>query len=379
MALILPSASLGVLGGGQLGRMFVQAAVRLGYRVVVLGASPDDPAAQIANELIEGRADDLATLRRFQQKVDAVTVEFENVSAAALRWLSYSVPCRPGWKPVWVSQNRLREKRFLARHGFPLAGWRPVTTDAELQSAVVALGLPLILKTASSGYDGKGQVRVEAVHEAEPAWVSLGRAACVAESFVEFACEVSVVVARGVDGCARTYPVCLNRHHRHILDSTLCPAPIGPIASLEASDSALGVAQALDLVGVLTVEFFVTADGRLMINELAPRPHNSGHLTIEAADTSQFEQQVRALCGLPLGSTALVRPAAMVNLMGDLWDTGEPQWENALRSDPGARLHLYGKQVPSSGRKMGHITVLDPDPDAALGRAFAVRAALTCR
>jgi 5-(carboxyamino)imidazole ribonucleotide synthase len=379
MPAILPPASLGVIGGGQLGRMFAQAAQRLGYRVTVLASRRESPAAQIANDVVIGRPDDIDALKRFQERISATTVEFENVSAPALRWLAKRVACRPGWRAVWVSQNRRREKSFLARHHFPLARWRSVRSIEELRTAVAELGLPLILKTASSGYDGKGQIRVEREQDAEVAWSNLGRAACVAESVVQFACEVSVIVARGVDGRALAYPVCLNRHEQHILDSTVCPAPIGPIVSREASDVALGVAEALALVGVLTVEFFVTADGGLVINELAPRPHNSGHLTIEAVVTSQFEQQVRALCGLPLGASDLSRPAAMVNLLGDLWEHGEPRWEAALRLDPGAHLHLYGKRTPSPGRKMGHITVVDHDSETALARALAVRATLISR
>ena len=235
----------------------------------------------------------------------------------------------------------------------------------------------MILKTADSGYDGKGQVRVDRAEDAESAWASLGRVACCAEAWVNFEAEVSVVVARGADGLAVTYPVGLNHHERHILDSTLMPAPVGPIVAQEARRLALSVAQSLDTVGVLTVEFFLTSDGALLINELAPRPHNSGHLTIEAAVTSQFEQQVRALCGLPLGSTDLTSPAAMVNLLGDLWQNGEPDWEAALRSDPGLKLHLYGKGRAAPGRKMGHMTILDPDPANALRRAKAARGLLT--
>jgi 5-(carboxyamino)imidazole ribonucleotide synthase len=274
-----------------------------------------------------------------------------------------------------VSQNRLREKTFLARHGIPHAPWRPVRTATELDAAVEALSLPLILKTAASGYDGKGQIRVEAADRMARAWSDLAKAPCVAEGWVDFAAEVSVVVARGRDGRAVCYPVGLNRHDRHILDSTMMPAPVGPIVSQEARDLALGVAQALDTVGVLCVEFFLTGEGRLLVNEIAPRPHNSGHLSIEAAPASQFEQQVRALCGLPLGGTDLVMPAAMVNLLGDLWAQagGQPRWDAALRADPGVSLHLYGKRTPAHGRKMGHLTVLDPDPESALLRALAAR------
>ncbi|HEV3168127.1 MAG TPA: 5-(carboxyamino)imidazole ribonucleotide synthase [Isosphaeraceae bacterium] len=373
---LCPPAALGVIGGGQLGRMFVQAAQRMGYRAGVFTTEPDSPAAQVAHWSVVGPTDHLESLREFAAQAEAVTVEFENVSAPALRWLARSRPVRPGWRSVWVSQNRLREKSFLARHNLPLAPWRPVRSEAELAAAIEALPFPAILKTAASGYDGKGQVRVEQAGEMAEAWASLGRVACVAEGVVDFAAEVSVVVARGHDGQAVTYPPCLNCHDRHILDTTRAPAPIGPIASQEARALALAVAQALGTVGVITVEFFLTAEGHLVINEIAPRPHNSGHLTIEAGVSSQFEQQVRALCGLPLGSSDLVCPAAMVNLLGDLWADGEPRWDAALRADPGVKLHLYGKQTPAPGRKMGHITVLDPDLELALSRALKARAML---
>ena len=374
-----PPASLGVIGGGQLGRMFIQAAQRMGFRAGVLGAIPEGPGAQVAHWSVVGPPDSFAALRSFAEQADAVTVEFENVSAPALRWLERRMPVRPGWKTVRVSQNRLREKGFLARHGLPLAPWRAVRTESELLGAVRDLGSPFILKTAASGYDGKGQVRVDEPGQAGPAWNHLGRVPCVAEGWVTFVSEVSVVVARGVDGQAVTFPVALNRHERHILDATVMPAPVGPIVSQEARDLALSVAQALGTVGVLTVEFFLTLEGRLVINELAPRPHNSGHLTMEAAISSQFEQQVRALCGLPLGGTDLTSPAAMVNLLGDLWKDGEPRWAAMWSRDPGIKLHLYGKRTAAPGRKMGHLTVLDPDRDAALDRAIAARRALVGR
>jgi 5-(carboxyamino)imidazole ribonucleotide synthase len=374
-----PPASLGVIGGGQLGRMFVQAAQAMGFRAGVLGAIPDGPGAQVAHWSVIGPPDDLGALRAFAGQADAVTVEFENVSAPALRWLARRMPVRPGWKTVWVSQDRLREKTFLANHGVPLAPWKPVRTAEELAAAVEEMGVPLILKTAASGYDGKGQVRVDDPAKAPSAWNQLGRVACVAEGWVTFASEVSVVVARGFDGQAVTFPVAMNRHERHILDSTVMPAPVGPIVSQEARELALSVAQALGTVGVLTVEFFLTLEGRLLVNELAPRPHNSGHLTIEAAISSQFEQQVRAVCGLPLGSTDLTSPAAMVNLLGDLWNDGEPDWLALWARDPGVKLHLYGKKTAAPGRKMGHLTVLDADPETALARVLAARAALTRR
>ena len=374
---LYPPASIGVIGGGQLGRMFLQAAQRMGYRAGVLSELAEGPGAQVAHWSVVGPTHHLPALRAFAGMAQAATVEFENVSAPALRWLSRRMAVRPGWRTVRVSQDRLREKSFLAGHGLPLAPWRPVRTDAELAGALAALGLPLILKTAASGYDGKGQVRVDEADRAASAWAQLGRVACVAEGWVTFASEVSVVVARGVDGESATFPVALNRHERHILDATVMPASVGPVVAQEARDLALSVAQSLGTVGVLTVEFFLTAEGRLLINELAPRPHNSGHLTIEGAVSSQFEQQVRALCGLPLGGTGLTSPAAMVNLLGDLWQGGEPDWGRMWRHDPGIKLHLYGKRTAAPGRKMGHLTVLDPDRDSALDRALAARRALT--
>lgn len=373
---LYPPASLGVIGSGQLGRMFVQAAQRMGYHVGVLSDTEDAPAAQAAQWTVIGPSDHPPSLRAMVDRAEAITVEFENVSAPALRWLARKRIVRPGWRTVWTSQNRIREKTFLARLGIPHAPWRPVRTEMDVEAAVRALGLPLILKTASSGYDGKGQVLVERAAEASAAWAALGRVPCAAEAWVEFTAEVSVVAARGQDGAGVTYPVGLNHHERHILDSTLMPAQVGPIITQEARATALAVAQALDAVGVICVEFFLTSEGRLLVNEIAPRPHNSGHLTIEAAYTSQFEQQVRALCGLPLGRGDLVEPAAMVNLLGDLWKHGEPRWEAALRLDPGIKLHLYGKRKPAVGRKMGHLTVLDPDPETALARALAARRAL---
>ena len=376
---LYPPASLGVIGGGQLGRMFVQTAQRMGYRVGVLGEIAEGPGPQVAHWSVIGPPDQLSTLRAFAAQAQAVTVEFENVSAPALRWLERRMPVRPGWRTVWVSQNRFREKSFLAGHGFPLAPWRSVTTREELLEAVLALGCPTILKTAASGYDGKGQVRIDHPDQASSAWAQLGQVACVAEGWVTFAAEISVIVARGADGAAVTFPVALNHHERHILDTTTMPAPVGPVVSQAARDLALAVAQSLGTVGVLTVEFFLTAEGELRINEIAPRPHNSGHLTIEAGESSQFEQQVRALCGLPLGGSDLVSPAAMVNLLGDLWQSGEPRWDALLRHDPGVRIHLYGKRTPAPGRKMGHLTVLDPNRDAALARARAARRILTDR
>lgn len=374
---ILPPATVGVLGGGQLGRMFLLAAHRMGYRTAVLANDPDEPAAQVAGNVIIGRVDDPKALGLLAAACDAITVEFENVSAPGMRWLARRTPVRPGWRSIWISQDRLREKQFLTDHGLETAPWSPVRTPEELERAIPAVRLPLILKTARSGYDGKGQVRVDSPARLAEAWDLLGRSPCVAEGLVSFTAELSVVTVRGANGEARAYPPCLNSHRRHILDTTVCPAPVGPRVTQEARAMSLAIAEALGHVGVLTVELFLGEDGTLRVNELAPRPHNSGHLTIEAAPCSQFEQQVRAACGLPLGPTDLTSPAAMANILGDHWRGGaEPGWDCLFRREPGAALHLYGKRQAAPGRKMGHVTVLDPDPEHALGRVLAARGAI---
>jgi 5-(carboxyamino)imidazole ribonucleotide synthase len=321
-----PGSTLGVLGGGQLGRMFAHAAQALGFHVVTLSPTADAPAAQAADAAIVGPPDHLPTLRAFASRVDAVTVEFENVSAPALRWLRRGgLPTRPGWRTVHVCQDRLREKAFLKSIGVPTAPWAAVRTDADLAAAPRVVGLPLILKTAASGYDGKGQVRVERADRLESAWAALNRVPCVAEGLVDFTAELSVVSVRGREGRADAYPPCLNRHANHVLDTTICPAPIGPWLTAEARRLALLIAGRLGTVGVLTVEFFLSEAGDLVVNELAPRPHNSGHLTIEASTASQFEQQARALAGWPLAPCDVPVPAAMANLLGDLWSGGEPR------------------------------------------------------
>jgi 5-(carboxyamino)imidazole ribonucleotide synthase len=283
---------------------------------------------------------------------------------------------RPAPGVLHVCQHRLREKRFLAEHGFPLAPWRAVRSAAELAAAVAELGAPAVAKTAGWGYDGKGQPRVAAPGEAAEAWRRLATDEAVVEAFVDFEREVSVVAARGGDGAVADFGVFANDHADHVLDVTVAPAPVAPRVAAEAAAIARGVLEALDVVGVLCVEMFLGRDGRLLVNELAPRPHNSGHLTIEAAATSQFEQQLRAVCGLPLGSPALCSPAAMANLLGDLWDGGEPDWPAALAL-PDVKLHLYGKVDARPRRKMGHLTALADDGETARKRVLAARAALT--
>lgn len=374
---ILPGATLGILGSGQLGRMFTLAAKSLGYRVQTFSPETDTPTGQVADKEWGADYADLAAVRAFAQSVDVVTFEFENVPAETAAAAAEFAPVRPGGAVLHIAQNRRREKEFLRRHGVPCAPFRLVQSLAGLNTAIAELGTSCILKTAGFGYDGKGQVRLRDVSEAAAAWDALGGSECVLEGFVEFDREVSVVAARGADGTFAHYGVIENAHVDGILDISVCPSPaVSAQTAKEAAEITRAICEELDAVGVLCVEFFVTAGGGLIVNELAPRPHNSGHLTIEAHATSQFEQQVRAVCGLPLGATDLRRPAAMANLLGDVWAEGTPNWAEALAL-PDISLHLYGKAEARAGRKMGHLTALAETPDAAAVLVRAARGALS--
>jgi 5-(carboxyamino)imidazole ribonucleotide synthase len=373
---ILPGATVGVLGGGQLGRMFAIAARRMGYRVHTFSPDEDTPTGQVADRSVVASYDDLDAVRAFASAVEVVTFEFENVSAAAAAAAQERAPVRPAGRVLHTTQNRLREKRFLAGAGFPVTPFRSVRNLAELTAAVAALGTPVVLKTAGWGYDGKGQVRLDAGADLAAAWTALATDEAVLEAWIEFEREVSVVAARSLDGHFAAFDVIENRHHRHILDLSTAPAALPPALAAEAVAMARGILEALDVVGVLCVELFVAPGGKLLVNELAPRPHNSGHLTFDACVTSQFEQQLRAVCGLPLGSPELLRPAAMANLLGDLWQGGEPDWVAAC-SHGDVKLHLYGKRDARPGRKMGHLTAMAASAPAALAKVVAARQALT--
>jgi 5-(carboxyamino)imidazole ribonucleotide synthase len=375
---ILPGATLGVLGSGQLGRMFAMAARRMGYRVHVLSPDSDTPTGQVADVEITAEYADLDAIRRFARGVDVVTFEFENVPAATAQAAADFAPVRPAGSVLHVAQQRAREKRYLAEHGFPVTPFAWIRTDDDLEKAVAGPGVPGVLKTASFGYDGKGQAKVATAGELTSAWAAMGRPEAVLERYIHFEREVSVVAARGVDGWAVSYGVIENVHANHILDVSVLPADVSPDVERRAAEIARGVLESLDVVGVLCVEFFLTADGELLINELAPRPHNSGHLTIDGCMTSQFEQQVRAICGLPPGSTELLRPAAMANLLGDLWLEGEPNWAAACAL-PGVHLHLYGKTTPKPGRKMGHLTALADSRDDARALVLEARSRVIAR
>jgi 5-(carboxyamino)imidazole ribonucleotide synthase len=383
---IAPGSTLGVLGSGQLGRMFAIAARRLGYRVHVLSPDDDTPTGQVADLEIRAAYDDLDAVADFARGVSVVTFEFENVPAAATAACERFAPVRPGGNVLHTTQNRLREKTFLKSAGTPVTPFWPVRSPADLAAALAESGYPAVLKTADWGYDGKGQAKIaspdDVVVLADERFA--GREA-ILEAFIDFACEISVVAARGADGSFVAFGPIENRHSRHILDLSVAPAAVSPRVAAEAIEIAREILQRLEVVGVLCVEFFVDRSERLLVNELAPRPHNSGHYTIDACTTCQFEQQVRAVCGLPLGSARQHRPASMANLLGELWPTRgptagavgekEPGWAAALAMGD-IKLHLYGKAEPRIGRKMGHLTALADTPRQAAERVLAARAAL---
>ena len=354
-----PGGTVGIVGGGQLGRMAALAAARLGYRVHVFCPEQDSPTAQVTAASTVAEYTDEAALIAFAQAVDVVTFEFENIPAASVKLLSDRVPVRPCWTVLDVAQDRVHEKRFFNANGIATAPWREVTSAAELKAAVAEIGRPAVLKTTRLGYDGKGQVKIAADTDLDAAWAEMGAPVGVLEGFVDFAGEVSVIIARGLDGKSAAFDPAWNVHTHHILDTTTIPAPIPPALGEQAREIARRTAETLGLVGLLAVEMFVTRDGRLLANEMAPRPHNSGHWTIDACVTDQFEQFIRAVCGLPLGSPERHSDAEMRNLIGDDIDS----WLDIL-GEPGAKLHLYGKAEARAGRKMGHVTRLRPRQNA---------------
>lgn len=372
---ILPGATVGVLGSGQLGRMFAIAARRMGYRVHTFSPDSDTPTGQVADLEVEASYDDLDAVRKFARGVSVVTFEFENVPTATAEAAAECTLVRPAGSVLHTTQHRLREKTFLAANGFPVTPFRAIRSMEDIRSAAKDLGLPAVLKTASFGYDGKGQNTVRTLAEAEQVWNAGKGVERVYEAFVDFDREVSIVAARGEDGSFAHWGVIENAHANHILDLSISPADVAPDVTRQAVKIARGILEALDVVGVLCVEFFLTKSGKLLVNELAPRPHNSGHLTIDAHVTSQFEQQLRAACGLPLGSTRQLQPAAMANLLGDLWERGEPNWAAAC-AFPDVKLHLYGKSDARPGRKMGHLTALAETPAEAARIVRAARDAL---
>lgn len=373
-SMLPPDSWIGVLGGGQLGRMLALEARRMGYRVVTWTGVDEIGPAGLADEVIPRTFDDAAALEAFLAFAQVATVEFENIPRTLLETVAEQVPLMPSAEAVAICQHREREKTFLSANGIPCARYHIVDSAASLRAGLDAIGGDTILKTAEFGYDGKGQRVTRLDEDAETVWAEFGSPRAVLEEKVALAAELSVLVARDRDGNCRSYDPAENFHRHHILDLSIIPARL-PLPLLdEAREIAIGVAEALGYVGVMAVEFFVSGDGRLLVNELAPRPHNSGHHTLDACESSQFEQQLRAACGLPLGGTGLLKPAVMWNLLGDLWPapTVYPDWSPVL-STPGARLHLYGKAEARRGRKMGHVTFLADTVEEALERVRRCR------
>jgi 5-(carboxyamino)imidazole ribonucleotide synthase len=369
-----PGGTIGVFGGGQLGRMFCHAAQRLGYQVVVYTDEANSPATQVAAHSVVGDYEDVDALGAFAQRIDVATLEFENIPLVAVETAQKSVPVRPGLQVLAVAQNRLVEKSTLKDFGFPVTPFQEVRSYSDVLHAAEVLGWPMVIKTATGGYDGKGQRKVSSATQANDALDVLGPEPLIAEKWISYVAEVSVLAARSPRGQIQVYPMFTNSHCNHILDITTVPA-CDSLRGVEprAIEVARGIAEAMRLEGIICVEMFVDQKGEVMVNELAPRPHNSGHLTIEAFGVSQFEQQVRAVCNLPLGEVSQVRPAAMVNLMGDLWTDGHaPDWSRVF-CHPNAHLHLYGKTQPRPGRKMGHLTVLADSAEQAAQLALRLR------
>lgn len=351
-----PGSTIGIVGGGQLGRMLARAASRMGYKTHIYTPEKDSPASHVATKTTIGAYQDGAALRAFGQSVDVVTFEFENIPAETLEMLEYLVAVRPKPSVLFTTRNRLREKEFIRAQGIATAPFAPVRTEADLASAITIIGTPSVLKTCELGYDGKGQVVIQnsefRIQNSEKAWKQLGKTECILEGFINFSAEASIIVARSTNGEARCFPLVQNIHRDHILHQTIAPAPFIDTHQEEATRIAKTLAEALDVVGLLAVELFVTDQG-LLVNELAPRPHNSGHWTMEGAPTSQFEQHIRAICGWALGDTTARGTVEMINLLGDEWR----EWEEYAKR-PDAHVHLYGKTESRPGRKMGHVTIV---------------------
>jgi 5-(carboxyamino)imidazole ribonucleotide synthase len=365
MKQITPNATIGVFGSGQLGRMFAIEARKMGYRVHTFSPESDTPTGQVADYEICAEYEDLDAVEKFARTVDVVTFEFENVPFETVEKAAKFVEVFPRGEVLHIAQHRLREKLFLSGNGFPVTNFRHVKTLEELKNSALEIGVPAILKTAGFGYDGKGQARIKSIADCETAFAQIGENEAVLEAFVDFEKEVSVVAARDFSGNFAHYGVIENAHENHILDVSFAPAFVTEKVRNEAFEITRGILETLEVVGVMTVEFFLAKDGKLLVNELAPRPHNSGHLTIDACVCSQFEQQLRAVCGLPLGSTEFYKPSAMANLLGDLWENAEPNFADALENER-VKLHLYGKQEARRGRKMGHLTALAETAEEAV-------------
>jgi 5-(carboxyamino)imidazole ribonucleotide synthase len=374
--MIVPEAMLGILGGGQLGRMFVQAARTMGYGVTVFDPDPHSPAAQLANRHICADFQSASDLEAFGQSCAAITTEFENIPTQTLHALAQFCPTRPDAKTLAVAQDRLLEKQFMTQHGFPVADYVAVETAEQAAQALRDMAAPALMKLRRSGYDGKGQQRVLNPEDAATAFIALGGRAAILERLIDIDTELSVIAVRSAEGKVVTFPVAQNHHDHGILSFSVVPSGISSLILDQAIAMTLAIAERLEYCGVLTVEYFVDTQGRLLVNEIAPRPHNTGHYSLDACNISQFELQVRALCDLPLPAPVLHSPAVMVNLLGDLWQNGRPPNWQRLLSDANVRLHLYGKREARPKRKMGHFTYLHSDAESALQKALQLHSSL---
>jgi len=377
VTVILPGSTIGILGGGQLGRMTGMAARSLGYDIHVLDPDPECSAKAVATRLVTARFDDANAAAELARECDVVTLEIEQIHKTALDAVEQVTLLRPGAAAVFTIQDRLRQRSWLDRHGFPVGPYRQVTTADECAAAVEALGYS-ICKAPTGGYDGRGQRRVRTADEAREAWAALGGGRCIVEQFLDLELELSVLVARREDGTSLVYPPAVNHHVGGVLDWSVCPGPLEPPIQQHAQQIGHAIAETMGIVGLIACELFLTRDGRLLVNELAPRPHNTYHHSERGSATSQFEQLVRAVCGLPLGSVRPIAPAAIANLLGDLWSGGTPHYAAAL-DVPEVRLHLYGKHSARPGRKMGHLSAVADSTDTALERVLQAREALTGR
>lgn len=371
MKTFLPGSTIGILGGGQLGRMSILAGRRLGYRFVVWEPQKDGPAEMVADAAVHAPFDDLEVAETFARQVDVVTLEFENIPSATVEAIARHCPVHPGPIVLHTCQNREREKLFLRKNNFPCAPFAVVHCAKELKAAMQKVGYPCVLKTADFGYDGKGQVKISADMDPDTVWEAFESPKAVLEKWITFSGEYSVICARNGHGDCSTFPLAANDHRNHILHQSSVPSGLSPEREAEARELAIAITQRLDVIGLIAVELFLTEDG-WVVNELAPRPHNSGHYSLDACLTSQFEQHIRAIAGLPLGDPSLLRPVSMVNLLGDLWPSNrDPDWQRLL-NNPQVKLHLYGKAQARPGRKMGHFCVLDKDPAEAATLADAL-------
>lgn len=372
--IVRPGGLLAILGGGQLGRMTAMAARTMGYRVRVMDPEPECPASYVVDETIVGRWDDVEAARRLAEGAGTVTLEIEQIGVDALREVARLAPLRPGVEPIRIIQDKTLQKAWLAEQGFPVGPFRVVRSEAELEAAVAALGGNVFVKIGRGGYDGRGQARIGAAHGVDlgRVWRELGERPCVAEQALELDCEISVMAARNPAGEVRAYPAARNHHENQILAWSVLPAGVSPELEVRAEALAAGIIAQLGIEGLLCVEMFVTRQGELFINELAPRPHNSYHQSERGCVTSQFEQAVRAACNLPLGSTELIAPCAIVNLLGEVWLDGDPDFAAAL-AVPGVRLHLYEKKSARVGRKMGHLSATGATADEALERVLEAK------